>query len=155
MSELGSVYSDGGRAAAGFKGHTGDCSVRAIAIATGRPYKEVYDDLNERGAKCKITKRHPRQCRARTGVCVKVLHAYFRDLGWRWTATMGIGTGTTVHLAPDELPAGRLVARISKHLCAVIDGTVWDTGNPGPDGLRAVYGYWMPRRARRLSMLSP
>lgn len=29
------VYDDGGRSAAGFKGKTGDCVTRAIAIATG------------------------------------------------------------------------------------------------------------------------
>jgi hypothetical protein len=40
------VYDDGGRAAAGFKGSTGDCVVRAIAIASGKPYREVYDALN-------------------------------------------------------------------------------------------------------------
>ena len=43
----GYIYDDGGRAAAGFKGTTGDCVTRAIAIATGKPYREVYDALNE------------------------------------------------------------------------------------------------------------
>lgn len=38
-------YDDGGRATAGYKGKTGDCGVRAVAIATGKPYKEVYDAL--------------------------------------------------------------------------------------------------------------
>jgi hypothetical protein len=41
------TYDDGGRAAAGFKGSTGDCVTRAIAIATGKPYREVYDALNQ------------------------------------------------------------------------------------------------------------
>lgn len=150
MTVLLHQHSDGGRAAAGYKGHTGDCSVRAIAIATGRAYSEVYDDLNARAAMCKITKRHPRKCRARTGVCMKVLHAYFAQLGWTWTPTMSIGSGTTVHLNGDELPPGRLVVRISKHLCAMLDGVVHDTGNPGEDGQRAVYGYWQPKRRRRL-----
>jgi hypothetical protein len=35
------VHDDGGRVAAGFKGHAGDCVVRAIAIATGIPYRQV------------------------------------------------------------------------------------------------------------------
>jgi hypothetical protein len=39
------VYDDGGRLAAGFKGKTGDCVTRAIAIATEKPYQEVYDAL--------------------------------------------------------------------------------------------------------------
>ena len=43
------IYDDGGREAAGFKGKTGDCACRAIAIATQMPYKEVYDLINEYG----------------------------------------------------------------------------------------------------------
>ena len=31
---------DGGRVAAGFEGKTGDCVTRAIAIATGRDYRD-------------------------------------------------------------------------------------------------------------------
>jgi hypothetical protein len=37
------VFHDGGRAAAGYKGMTGDCVTRSIAIATGKTYQEVYD----------------------------------------------------------------------------------------------------------------
>lgn len=35
---------DGGRKAAGYKGITGDCVCRAIAIGTGQPYQTVYED---------------------------------------------------------------------------------------------------------------
>ena len=41
------VYSDGGRAAEGFKGKAGDCVVRAIAIATEQRYVAVYEALSE------------------------------------------------------------------------------------------------------------
>ena len=37
------IFHDGGRAAAGYKGKTGDCVTRSIAIATERTYQEVYD----------------------------------------------------------------------------------------------------------------
>jgi hypothetical protein len=47
-ARLGYVYDDRGRAEAGYKGDAGDCVVRSIAIATGRPYKEVYDELSHR-----------------------------------------------------------------------------------------------------------
>lgn len=40
-------YNDGGRAAAGYRGETGDCACRAVAIATGLPYATVYADLIE------------------------------------------------------------------------------------------------------------
>jgi hypothetical protein len=143
---LAFVKDDGGRAHAGFKGRTGDCSTRAIAIALGLPYTEVYDALNALGKTCRITKRHPKQCYARTGVCVKVLQRYLASKGWTWHATMGIGTGTTVHLRAGELPKNAsFIARISKHLVAIVDGEIHDTGDPSMDGTRAVYGIWYPR----------
>ena len=42
---IGYVHDDGGRAEAGFKGDTGDCAVRAIAILTGTPYSDVYERM--------------------------------------------------------------------------------------------------------------
>jgi hypothetical protein len=140
------VKHDGGRQAAGFKGTTGDCTTRAIAIALGLPYDEVYAALNALGKTCRITKRHPRQCYARTGVCLKVIHRYLASHGWTWHATMGIGTGTTVHLRAGELPKNAsIIARISRHLVAIVDGEIRDTSDPSGDGTRAVYGFWYPR----------
>lgn len=43
MAQMTFQFDDGGRAAAGYKGTTGDCACRAIAIASGRPYQEIYD----------------------------------------------------------------------------------------------------------------
>lgn len=57
---------------------------------------------------------------------------------------MAIGQGTTVHLRADELPSGRLVARVSRHVVAVIDGVAYDSHDPTRDGTRCVYGVWMP-----------
>ena len=39
------VENDAGRAAAGFVGKARDCVARAVAIASGRPYDEVYKRL--------------------------------------------------------------------------------------------------------------
>ena len=36
-------YNDGGRAATGIRGGRGDRVCRAVAIATGKPYREVFD----------------------------------------------------------------------------------------------------------------
>ena len=36
-------FNDGGRLDAGYKGVSGDCAVRAVAIVTGQPYRDVYD----------------------------------------------------------------------------------------------------------------
>lgn len=134
------VYDDGGRAEAGFKGQAGDCVTRALAIASERPYREVYDRLNKVAQA--MPRRGKKRSTARTGVSKNVTRAFLRDRGWTWHPTMGIGTGCRVHLRADELPAGRLVVQVSGHLCAVVDGVIHDTYDPSRDGTRCVYGYW-------------
>lgn len=134
------VYDDGGRARAGFKGDAGDCVTRAIAIATGMEYREVYDDLAERQAAL----GKPRS--ARNGVQPKAYKPYLAELGAIWTPTMRIGSGTTVHLVEWELPYEPwLIVRLSKHVAAVRQGVVFDTHDPCRGGTRAVYGYWRVR----------
>lgn len=130
------VYDDGGRKDAGFKGETGDCVARALAIATQLPYREVYDALAAGNAE-QGEKRS-----ARSGVPRKVYEAFMLDHGFAWTATMRIGSGCTVHLRADELPDGRIVARLSGHVCAVVDGVIHDTYDPSRGGTRCVYGYF-------------
>jgi hypothetical protein len=141
--EVGWVSDDGGRAAAGYKGHTGDCVTRAVAIATRRPYREVYDALNGL-AQRERPRPGRRRSSARAGVNRPTTARYLAGLGWRWTPTMGIGTGCRVHLRVDELPPGRLIAKCSRHVVAVVDGVVHDTSDPSRGGTRCVYGYWQP-----------
>lgn len=165
------VKDDGGREAAGFKGRAGDCVARAVSIASGRPYKEVYAALAAgTGTQRKSYRTPKRSASARNGVNVgrKWFKDYMRSLGFEWTPTMHIGQGCKVHLAAGELPAGRLVVSVSGHYTAVIGGTVHDTGDPQrethctepyrepmPEGYwshdgvtmhhierRCVYGYW-------------
>ena len=145
------VSDDGGRAAAGFKGDTGDCVTRAIAIATGLPYGRVYDEIKQRNGDFYATSRSrktrtrngsPRRASPRLGAYRDVYEAYLAELGWTWTPTMYIGSGCTVHLREDELPAGRLIVSVSKHLTAVLDGVIHDTHDPSRDGTRCVYGYF-------------
>jgi hypothetical protein len=136
------VKDDGGREAAGFKGKTGDCVTRAITIATGRPYREVYDAINELASGERRGRRKRGTSSARTGVYKPTYHRYLTSLGWTWTPTMQIGQGCRVHLRADELPAGRLIVSVSKHLCAVIDGTLHDIHDCSRGGTRCVYGYF-------------
>ena len=136
------VYDDGGRASAGFKGTTGDCVCRAIAIATEQPYKVVYDALNEWGKKERLGKHQKKRSSARTGVYPKTIRKYMKSIGWEWVPTMQIGQGCKVHLKADELPAGRLVVSVSKHEVAVIDGVIHDLSDCSRDGSRCVYGYY-------------
>ena len=135
-------YDDGGRAAAGYKGKTGDCVCRSIAIALELPYQHVYDLLNETAQNQRITKRQPKRGSARTGIYKKTIRQLMEELGWTWTPTMQIGSGCRVHLRSGELPSGRLVVSVSKHIVAVIDGVIHDTHDPSRRGTRCVYGYW-------------
>lgn len=136
------IYDDGGRAAAGYKGTTGDCVCRAIAIATEKPYQEVYDLINEYGKQERPSKRRRGKSSARTGVYRCTVRKIMKDLGWEWTPTMLVGQGCKVHLKAEELPAGRIVVSVSKHLVAVIDGVIHDTHDCSRGETRCVYGYF-------------
>jgi hypothetical protein len=142
------VRNDGGRKAAGFEGSAGDCVARSIAIVTGRPYADVYAELADVNARTKLTKRRKAKAAgtrsARNGVYTnaKPFQDYMKQQGFRWVATMGIGTGCKVHLAPGELPMGRIIARVSKHYVAVLDGVIHDTYDCSRGGTRCVHGYW-------------
>ena len=141
------VYNDGGRAAAGYKGRAGDCVVRAIAVATQKPYREVYDAINALAVEERA--RRGRRSSARSGVGRTTYEGYLRALGWEWVPTMQVGSGCRVHLRREELPKGRLVVRLSRHLTAVIDGVIHDIYNPDRRGNRCVYGYFKPAQTLR------
>jgi len=134
------IVDDGGRGEAGYKGLTGDCTVRAIAIAMERSYQQVYDELF---ALNKTVNKNPKNCSPRNGGTKKTtIRKYLQGLGWEWTPTMFIGSGCKVHLKKDELPVGRLIVCVSKHIVAVIDGVIHDTYDPSRGGKRCVYGYF-------------
>lgn len=129
-------FDDGGRAAAGWKGHTGDCVTRAIAIALDKPYDVVYEKI------AAINKHAKGKKTACEGLSRSLIRKLLDKNGWTWTPTMQIGSGCKVHLRADELPAGRLIVSVSKHLVAVIDGVIHDTHDCSRRGTRCVYGYW-------------
>ena len=140
-------FNDGGRAEAGYKGRTGDCVTRAVAIAASLAYQEVYDRLAEGNATQRITKRSPKsdgKKTARRGISTKRkwFKDYMKSLGFRWVSTMGIGTGCKVHLTAEELPKGTIICVVSRHYTTVIDGVINDTYDCSRGGQRCVYGYW-------------
>ena len=150
---LGFCLNDGGRDAAGFKGGAGDCVVRAIAIATQLPYLQVYEDLrvaNQTYAdqrNDKLARRlNAKGASPRNGNHRNVFHNYILCQGFDWVPTMKIGAGCQVHLLANELPTGKLIVKVSKHLTAVIDGVIQDTHNPSRNGKRCVYGYYIRRK---------
>lgn len=126
------VYDDGGRSQYFKADNVGDCAIRAIAIASGEDYKEIYKELKalNKGKSC------------RDGTPPNVTKKYMKLHGWKWQATMGIGTGCKVHLRPEELPMGTLVVRVTGHIVCVKDGVIYDTHDCSRHGTRCVYGYW-------------
>jgi hypothetical protein len=128
------IFNDGGREAAGYRGRTGDCVVRAFSIAADLDYREVYKRLS------KLQGRSVRQ-----GVHTNHCHTFAREIGWVWVPLMGFGTGTRVNAGSPILERlGRGVVRTSHHLFAVVDGEVHDTYDPTRLGNRCVYGVWVP-----------
>lgn len=157
------VITDGGRSNAGFSSkRAGDCVCRAITIATGLPYQQVYDRLAEGNATQRkrrairiggtlVQRRQKERVRsASDGISTKRkwFNDYMLSLGFEWVPTMRVGQGCKVHLRDGELPKGRLVVSVSKHMCAVIDGVIHDTHDPSRGGTRCVYGYYLLKRGR-------
>lgn len=138
------VETDGGRSEAGFKGKAaGDCVCRAFSIASGRPYSEVYALIEELSKTERPSPKRGKRSAARTGVFKGTLSKLADALGFQWVPTMKIGQGCRVHLREDELPSGRIIVNLSRHVCAVIDGVIHDNHNPARGGQRCVYGYWI------------
>jgi len=135
-------YNDGGREEAGYKGKTGDCFARALAIATHLSYQEAYDFINEFSKIERTGKRKRGKSNARTGVYKASARWIMEELGWKWTPTMFIGSGCKVHLKADELPKGKIICNVSKHFVAVVDGVIQDTFDCSRNETRCVYGYW-------------
>ncbi len=154
-------YNDGGRVEAGYKGKTGDCVTRSIAIATGKPYKDVYSALHQGakdliGGRSKAAKDAAKNASPRSGVHKRVYHKYLIEQGFTWFPTMQIGVGCEIHLHKDELPGGTLIVSLSRHITCVVDGVIQDIYNPQRGGsvgqkngvpfsqkeTRCVYGFY-------------
>jgi hypothetical protein len=124
------VWHDGGRATCGFVGTTGDCVARAIAIATGEVYRDVYQALSDMADK---TARH--------GIAAPVIQKFLADRGWK----MRLGLEFA-----DALPRGVVLVELacpedgrrSEHMCCVIDHTVYDTWNPFETDEYEIKSYW-------------
>jgi hypothetical protein len=124
-------YNDGGRRDAGYKGERGDCVTRAIAIATGTSYRQVYRELTE------LTKSMTGglDTSVANGCSDEVAHRYLIDLGWSVVLT----PKTYLKDAPRDQRI--LVSLTERHNVAVINGTVHDS--------------WDSRVSRRTKCKSP
>jgi hypothetical protein len=125
------IWNDGGRAACGFVGLTGDCVARSIAIATGSVYRDVYDAL---GRACEKSPRH--------GVRTEVAAGYLAERNWQYSE------GLDREFDVADLPKKVVIVHLAKpndrsqHFCTIIDHVVHDTWNPVNDDGYLVKGYW-------------
>ena len=114
------TFDDGGRKAAGFKGFTNDCVVRAISIACNLQYREVYNWVKAHGG-------NPRNGVHR-GIYAPILENY----GLK-EDKLSPGIGLSATLWEENLPSNCIVQtgksrRNAKgHLLAIVDGVVRDT----------------------------
>lgn len=145
-NQMQHVFNDGGREAAGYKGHAGDCVCRAIAIAGQLSYQDVYNLLAEGNASQRRTK-HSKKSTAGVRTAARGINTkrkWFKelmaDLGATWHPTCQIGLGAApISSLPTE---GRLMVAFRRHYAAVIDGVLHDTWDATYGYDRVVYGYW-------------
>jgi hypothetical protein len=141
------VEDDGGRATAGYGEPSGDCVVRAITIATGKPYAEVFEALQAAyaryvkrlrpGSEAALMAERRRTEPIHNGCSDEVYGPYLRSLGWQYTRLR-----ERTYLRAGALPSGRLIVNVDRHLLALIDGVIHDTYDSGGAGRRPVDGYW-------------
>jgi hypothetical protein len=124
-------YSDGGRLEAGYKGKAGDCVTRAISIATGRPYKDIYKLLS---AQNKIDFG---VSSARNGIYKITYERLLKEMGYSWhKAPVFVGRkAKTTDMPKDKI----VIVRMAHHIVAVVNGVAHDTYDSTH---KMVYGYW-------------
>lgn len=132
MKRIKFQYSDGGRYNAGYNTIVGDCVTRAIAIVSRISYIEVYESMN------KFISEKEGGTKARKGSCVplgihiKTLKKIMRELGAKWYFTNSY----------DDIPRkGKVILNVPNHVCAIIDGIIYDTFDIRETNKR-IYGYW-------------
>lgn len=125
------IYNDGGRKASGRKGKAGDCAARAMAIALKLDYDAVYKELAEANKKAEGVRS------ARNGIGKKPFTDVLKRYGWVWhSAPKFVGRKARFY----DLPEDQIViARMARHISAVVHGQINDTWDCG---YKMVYGYY-------------
>lgn len=121
-------HSDAGRAQSLRPRQKNDCTVRALALARNLPYDEAYDILKAAGRKCERGFQFP---------------DWINRQPWAtkmpFPAIKGQRRMNPAYFT-EAYPRGAFIARVAKHVFAVIDGVVLDTAENSPD--RCIYTAW-------------
>lgn len=127
-------FDDGGKPT---KGRSGDCGIRAAAIVTGRPYREVKSDIEDINAE--LTGGLEKSCN--NGTPASAIHKYLTERGFKVVVSADADI--------DSLPkSGRVLAFLPRHFVAVVDGTFRDTWDSRKSrrtksGLPRLIGYYI------------
>jgi hypothetical protein len=124
--------SDGGKADSGLgTARSGDCVIRAIAIAEQQGYRKTKAGLND--LLHEMTGGLQRSCN--DGTPLPVSHKYLTDRGYVLTLTKG------TYLCDNDFTGRTVIACIPRHKMAIVNGQVLDT--------------WDSRKSRRTNCGSP
>lgn len=149
MNELKFIHNDGGRSKY-FKGSTGDCVTRAIAIATNIDYKIVYDDLfiankeyieKHNNKYAKAMKSRKNGLSPRNGIYKEIYSKYLFANGWKYISLVKFGSKERTKL--DQLThLDNIIVCIPRHIMAMQKGVINDIGDTR-------YSYWEERKSIR------
>ena len=124
------ICTDGGRAAASIQDRN-DCTVRALAIASGIPYAAAHALLKAHGRK------------QGKGVLTAVVIDAFKDhLGDYVRTSPFMSERPTVASFLRDQPKGTFVVAVRGHVFAVIDGVQHDNGEGLYKPRCRVKGFW-------------
>ena len=132
MSTVPFQKADGGRAASRRPRQQNDCAVRALAIATGLPYDQVYNDLAALGRHC--SRGTP------TGTIAVWLRLRSEAARHSFPAVAGQPRMHVDTFLAGPGAQGRWVVRIAGHVFAALDGAIHDITMPRQDA--CVYCAW-------------
>lgn len=135
---------DGGRKAAGYKGTTRDCVVRALAIVTDEPYKKVYKELYALAKAHPVWRqvRDPKRCSPRLGVYSQHSSMFLTARGWKWVPAKDLVPNEgNINAFPDLGP--KAIINIPRHFMAIVDGVVHDQWSPNTWERPQVLGAWV------------
>ena len=136
------IYNDGGKSLTGRKGNSGDCVVRAMAIALDLDYDYCYKVLAQANKDAGYTKS------ARDGLQRTTYEKVFNKHGWFWTSAPKNlwvwDEDNYMYLnrkaRHKDMPKNkRVIARMSKHIAAIVDQEIHDIFD---SSYKMVYGYW-------------
>jgi hypothetical protein len=127
------IFDDAGRTQSKRSRQKNDCTVRALAVVTAKPYDGIYDLLAEAGRKCSRGFNFV-DWLGKTGSIFGYRYQWKAFQAVKGQRRMNPYSFLTLH------PHGRFILRTAKHVFAVVNGVIRDTHKPLQD--RCVYGCW-------------